>query len=630
MMAPPMNGQPCPDDALLGALIDGTLAEGTRVHVVGHVDRCARCRAKVSDWLARVPVAETKASAVPDLPGEGATIAGRYALGRMLGRGGMGVVHEAIQLDLGRPVAVKLLPPTADATASSRFAREARTLAQLAHPNIVQIFDYGTDLGTAYVVMERLEGRPLSTALRADGPFDAARAVRIASEMLRALSVTHRAGVVHRDIKPANVFLLPDDWVKLLDFGIASTNDGSPRLTMTGMTLGTPAYMAPEQVLAGAIDGRTDLYAVGVCLFEMLTGRRPFNAPSSTQVIAQIIQGGPPRADAVCPGIPPRLADVIERAMARDPAGRFANAETFAGALGISAQGMGAQHLSARPASYAPPPSAYPPTASPTFTSAPIAPTRDMTAPLPPPRHAQHMSVAPAMAATVAAAPGRSWVAPILGLIAVLLLGLVAVGAFVAYKLTSASAVAGPAGAPDASAPADAATPGARASSSPSSAPAPSTPQGKATAPPRAATAAATSANCGCVNAAGGPICTTPRIPDCDCNTSGGVRLCPQPWNAAERCPVGNPSGSGTSAYSGAGKKHGDSCSGFELISKRASDGGLLGPVSSPSQLPGKLNCSFCTGLGDRFAGVNGASCRGTTGSSNGVDDIREGTVVCK
>lgn len=575
---------------------------------------------------------ETKASAVPDLPGEGATIAGRYALGRMLGRGGMGVVHEAIQLDLGRAVAVKLLPPTADATASSRFAREARTLAQLAHPNIVQIFDYGTDLGTAYVVMERLDGRPLSTALRADGPFDVARAVAVAGEILRALAATHRAGVVHRDIKPANVFLLAGDRVKLLDFGIAATSDGSPRLTATGTTLGTPMYMAPEQVLAGPIDGRTDLYAVGVCLFEILTGRRPWSATSSTQVIAQIVQGGAPRADAVRPDVPQWLADVIARAMARDPAARFADAESFAAAL-ASGQAY------ARGPSFAPPPSAYPGTGAVTVTSGSIAPTRDMTAPLPPGQHAQVASIAPIAPAMAAApSPSRSWVAPLLGLIAVLLLGLVGVGAFVAYKLTSAT-TAGAGGAPDAAAAADGAASATRASPAASGAPVASTPQGKAAPGARpaaaagvgvgAASAAATSANCSCVNVAGGPVCTSVRIPECECSNGGG-RLCPQPWNQSERCPVGNPSGAGTGAYSGPGKKQGEACSGFQLTARRASDGGLIGAISSPTQVPGTLTCSFCTGLGDRFAGVNGAKCRGTTTLSVSTDDIREGTVVCK
>jgi eukaryotic-like serine/threonine-protein kinase len=622
-----MNARLCPDDALLGAFVDGALAASTRAQVVSHVDTCPRCRVKVSEWLSRVPPAETKASAVPELPGEGATIAGRYRLGRMLGRGGMGVVYDAIQLDLGRPVAVKLLPPTADDVASSRFAREARTLAQLAHPNIVQIFDYGTDMATAYVVMERLEGRTLSAALRTEGPFDAARAVRITSEILRALAVTHRAGIVHRDIKPANVFLHSGDSVKLLDFGIASTSDGSPRLTMTGMTLGTPAYMAPEQVLAGTVDGRTDLYAVGVCLFEMLTGRRPFHAATSTQVLALIIQGGPPRADAVRPDIPARLADAIARAMARDPAARFPDAAAFSEAIGSLPPGVGAlqpPHPSFAPA--APPsfaPQTYAASAQPTVTSTGyVAPTRDMTAPMPPGLHVGSPSVAPAT-------PGRSWLAPVLGLIAVLLLGVVAVGAYVGYQLTTANGNAGgSANLPDASARVDGAAPPPRASSSGLVAPAP---QGKVSGRPGgavpAASAAATSPNCSCVNEAGGVICVAPRIPECDCREDGKM-VCPQPWNAAGRCAVGT--GNGTNAYDGAGRNSGDSCTGFKLLSVRPSDGGASTLASSTTQVSGKLHCMFCRGLGDRFAGVNGARCRGTNSASETANDLFDGTVVCK
>lgn len=614
MMTPSMSAQPCPDNALLGALIDGTLAEQARAQVVAHVDTCARCRSRVSEWLARAPPAETIASAVTDLPGEGATIARRYTLGRMLGRGGMGVVYDAIQLDLGRPVAIKLLPPTADPIATSRFAREARTLAQLAHPNIVQIFDYGTDMGTAYVVMERLEGRPLSAALRADGPFEVGRVVRLATEMLRALAVTHRAGVVHRDIKPANVFLLQGDGVKLLDFGIASTNDGSPRLTQTGTTIGTPAYMAPEQLLAGTVDGRTDLYAVGVFMFEMLTGRRPFQGASSTQVVAQILVGGAPRVDSFRPGIPSGLADVIARALARDPAARFADAEAFVEALGSCRDATGARPSFASAAL----PSTYAVTAS---AALQVAPTRDMTAPMPP--------ALAAAAAGPAPAPARSWVAAILGVIAALLLGLMVVGAFVAFRLTGANA--GGATALDASAPSDGAAVPPRASASSnvvSTAPLGKAPVRPGTSP-AAASALATSPSCSCVNVAGGPVCVAPRMPDCSCGIPGTLTpLCPQPWSSSGRCPVG--SGLGGSAYSAFGRRHEDACSGFQQATTRPADGGPPVTTSSTTQVAGKLDCNFCSGPGDRFAGVNGARCRGTTNSSASPDDIREGTVVCK
>ncbi len=616
-----MDAPHCPDDTLLGAIVDGTLAEGSRAGVAAHISTCGRCRSMVSQLLTRSSV-RTRTSAPPSFPREGATIAGRYTLGRMLGRGGMGVVYEAIQLDLGRAVAVKLLPATADARASFRFAREARTLAQLAHPNIVQLFDYGTDLGTGYVVMERLEGRPLSAALRAEGPFAVARAVRVSCEMLRALSVTHRAGVVHRDIKPANVFLLPGDGVKVLDFGIASTNDGSPRLTMTGVALGTPAYMSPEQVLAAPVDARTDLYAVGVCLFEMLTGRRPFRAESAMQVIAQVILGGPPRADSVRSDIPADLADVVERAMARDPAARFANAEAFAAALGALGTGQRAA-----------PPAAVLTAAYPRTVSA-ASPSPDwglgMTAPLPS-SGAGRRNAAMVAAATT---PRRSRVAPILGG-AVFLVGAATAGAVVAQNLRSAAPSV--AGAQDASAsaasPASVTSPASTEDAAPTNdAVAPSSAQSRGAALARGgsrpSSAAAISASCSCVNAAGGPVCVGPRIPDCECRT-GVARLCPQPWSAGGRCPVGAASGSGTSAYSAPGRKDGEACLGFQLVAQRAG-GGPADVVSSKSPVPGRLSCNFCSGHGDRFPGVNGASCSGTTVASTSAEDVREGTVVCK
>lgn len=266
----------------------------------------------------------TLTSPLPDFPGPGARIAGRYLLEAPLGRGGMGIVYQAVQLDLGRTVAIKLLPPSSDPTAAARFAREATTLAQLAHPNIVQIFDYGVDAGVAFVAMEHLVGRTLADAIRSEAPFDIGRAIAIAIEMLTALAIAHRAGIIHRDIKPLNVFLvagLAGERVKLLDFGVAATNDGGPRLTQTGAPVGTPAYMAPEQLSGADADPRSDLHAVGLCLFETLTGSRPFAG------------GAVPRVDAARPDVPARLADVLERAMARDVNGRFGTAEAMLDAL---------------------------------------------------------------------------------------------------------------------------------------------------------------------------------------------------------------------------------------------------------------------------------------------------------
>jgi serine/threonine protein kinase/tetratricopeptide (TPR) repeat protein len=260
---------------------------------------------------------------------------GRYVLTRQLGQGGMGVVYAGLDERLGREVAVKMISGLSDARAVKRFWREARAAASVSHPHVCQIFEVDECDGGLYIAMELLEGEALDARL-ARGPCPPADAVRIALETLSALGALHERGLVHRDIKPSNVFLTAHG-VKLLDFGLArhvtaELSDSSPTeteaITRPGMIVGTPRYMAPEQILSGAVDGRTDLYAVGTVLFEMLAGRSPFIGDSLLHLAHAIAHENPPALQ----GPPAVIAidRVIRRALAKDPGSRFQSADAMA------------------------------------------------------------------------------------------------------------------------------------------------------------------------------------------------------------------------------------------------------------------------------------------------------------
>lgn len=246
-------------------------------------------------------------------------LGGRYELGRVLGRGGMGVVRAATDLRLGRPVAVKLLHPdlAADPSARGRFEEEARAAARLVHPNVVAVFDTGEHDGTPFIVMESLPGRSLADEI-VGGPLSPGRVGAVAGEVLDALGAAHRAGIIHRDIKPANVLLTDDGTAKVADFGIAKTAEGIDH-TATGLIIGTPSYLAPERLAGRPATPRTDVYAAGATLYEALTGVKPTLARAPL---------GELRPDA-----DPNLVDVVERAMAADPDERFATAEEMAQAF---------------------------------------------------------------------------------------------------------------------------------------------------------------------------------------------------------------------------------------------------------------------------------------------------------
>ncbi|MFO0559240.1 MAG: serine/threonine-protein kinase [Polyangiales bacterium] len=269
-------------------------------------------------------------------------IANRYRVARKLGAGGMGAVYEAVQEGLGRKVALKVLLPAyaENPEAVARFQREAQAAASLGHPNIVTVTDFGSDAGLVFLVMEFLAGASLAQVIERERSLAQGRSAWIASQVLSALAVAHHAGIVHRDMKPDNVFLTEvsgvRDVVKVLDFGIARFTEqhgNNSKLTSTGAVLGTPAYMSPEQARGRAVDARTDLYSVGVMLYEMLTGSLPFQATNYHALLFAILEETPPALATVRQDLHPALVSVVERAMARDLGTRFQTAEEFRAAL---------------------------------------------------------------------------------------------------------------------------------------------------------------------------------------------------------------------------------------------------------------------------------------------------------
>jgi eukaryotic-like serine/threonine-protein kinase len=261
----------------------------------------------------------------------GQTINDRFRITGLLARGGMGKVYRAEQAPLGRICAVKVLTPRSsneqDADFQRRFFNEASICARLTHPNTVTIFDYGrTDENVYWMAMEYLEGRTLSRALREEGPFDAARATHIARQICRSLREAHTLGVIHRDLKPANIYLVEHgdehDMVKVLDFGLVKNieADADEDVTQAGIFMGSPKYMAPEQIRGEHVDARTDVYALGVILYEMVSGKVPFDRANQVDILlAHTAQAVPPLAVDVDPGV----AAIIMRCLEKAPEARY-------------------------------------------------------------------------------------------------------------------------------------------------------------------------------------------------------------------------------------------------------------------------------------------------------------------
>jgi len=269
-------------------------------------------------------------------------VGGRYELGDQIARGGTAQVFLARDLLLGRPVALKVLfsELSADHAFVERFRREAQAAANLSHPNIVPVFDWGETDSTYFIVMEYVDGEALSSIIRTQAPLNSAQAASVASDIAKALAYAHRHGVVHRDVKPGNVLITAEGQVKVTDFGIARAIGVDEQVTQTGLVMGTATYFSPEQAQGLGVDGRSDVYALGVVLYEMVAGRPPFVGESPVAIAYQHVREQPQPPSAFNPDVPPALEAVILQAMAKLPKERYQTAEEFRADLERFAHGQ--------------------------------------------------------------------------------------------------------------------------------------------------------------------------------------------------------------------------------------------------------------------------------------------------
>jgi serine/threonine protein kinase len=321
----------CAGDAKLRRRVEAMLAADAQTDLL--LDRPAQAAA------AELFSAETSATQESEIL-SGHTI-GSYRLLHEIGRGGMGKVYLARDERLDRRLALKLLPArlTGDASRVARFQREARAASALNHPNILTIYDFGQDANRHYIASEYVEGQTLRDLLN-EGNLTPMQALDVAAQVASALAAAHQAGIVHRDIKPENVMLRPDGYVKVLDFGLAkltevrsSTDDAATLAsgdsgfeTRTGMVLGTVSYMSPEQASGQKVDARTDLFSLGVVLYEMVTGHRPFEGRTRNHLLVAILDAEPPPLSSYL-AAPPQLESIINRALRKDREQRYQTAK---------------------------------------------------------------------------------------------------------------------------------------------------------------------------------------------------------------------------------------------------------------------------------------------------------------
>jgi beta-lactam-binding protein with PASTA domain/predicted Ser/Thr protein kinase len=266
---------------------------------------------------------------------------GRYEIAELLGQGGMARVFGGTDSVLGRSVAVKVLSPqyAQDDQFVARFRREAQAAAGLNHPNIVSVYDTGSQGDVHYIVMEYVEGRTLRDVIRQEGPILPERVAEIGQAVARALASAHQAGLVHRDIKPGNIMLTPDGEVKVMDFGIARTSTGDT-LTQTAAVLGTASYLSPEQAQGEPVDARSDIYSLGCVLYEMLTGRPPFTGDSPVAIAYKHVREDPVPPSRTNPDVPDPMEAVVMKAMAKNPENRYQTADELRDDLERASQGL--------------------------------------------------------------------------------------------------------------------------------------------------------------------------------------------------------------------------------------------------------------------------------------------------
>ena len=284
----------------------------------------------------------------PETAPVGKVLAGKYRIESLLKQGGMGAVYRATHLMLHKPIAIKLIKPELVTTQDtiSRFHREAQAASKLDHPNIVTIHDLGeSEDVTLYIAMELVSGTSLKELVKAEGALRPERAVRIATAIGSALALAHRNHIIHRDLKPQNIMICRDahgqEQPKLLDFGIAKTFESEgPALTSTGLVFGTPHYMSPEQAKSPAVDGRSDLYALGIILYEMLVGKVPFDAESIPAILVKHLNEAPKPPTELRPGLDPKLEAIVLRCLEKEPERRYQTAEELTDALGKSASAV--------------------------------------------------------------------------------------------------------------------------------------------------------------------------------------------------------------------------------------------------------------------------------------------------